>query len=62
MTNAQINLETAVKALEKGLLNGKAAEFISEIKDYDKGQLKRLTTAQYKFLNSVYKQVKDKVN
>ena len=60
MTNAEINLEVAIKALEAGLLNGSAESFISDIKDFDKHDLKRLTSKQYHFLNDIYKRFKDR--
>ena len=56
MTNAEINLEVAVKALEEGKLKGTAQSFIEDIKDYNKYQLKKLTKKQYLFLNDIYKQ------
>ena len=56
MTNAEINLQVAVKALEEGKLKGSARDFIESIKDYDKKELKNLSAAQYKFLASIYKQ------
>ena len=56
MTNAEINLETAVKALNEGKLKGSAQSFIESIKDYNKYQLKKLTKKQYSFLNDIYKQ------
>lgn len=61
MTNAEINLDVAVKALKAGLLKGSAADFISDIQDYDKHDLRGLTPKQYKFLNSIYQQFKDRV-
>lgn len=56
MTNAEINLGVAVKALEEGKLKGAAKSFIFSIKDYNKKDLKGLTGKQYQFLNSIYKQ------
>ena len=56
MTNAQINLEVAVKALKDGKLSGSAAHFIEQIQFFDKKELKGLTPKQYKFLNDIYKQ------
>lgn len=56
MTNAEINLEVAVKALNDGKLIGSAQSFIESIKDYDKKDLRRLTKKQYQFLNDIYKQ------
>lgn len=62
MTNAEINLEVAIKALNAGMLAGSSKSFIEDIKDYDKHDLKKLTKKQYQFLNSIYKQCKEKVN
>jgi type II secretory pathway component PulF len=59
MTNAQINLEVAVKALEAGKLNGSAKSFIESIRDHSKQDLRKLTSKQYKFLNDIYNQHKD---
>lgn len=56
MTNVESNLKVARKALENGLLNGSATSFIEYIKDYDKKQLRNLTSKQYHFLNNIYKQ------
>lgn len=56
MTNAEINLNVSVKALEEGKLTGSAKSFIEDIKDYDKKDLRKLTHNQYKFLQSIYKQ------
>ena len=56
MTNAEINLKGAIKALEDGKLKGSAELFIETIKYYDKYDLKHLTKKQYQFLNSIYKQ------
>lgn len=58
MTNAEINLQVAVKALNEGKLKDSAKDFIEDIKDYDKYDLKRLTKKQYQFLNDIYKQNK----
>lgn len=59
MTNAEINLDIAIKALEAGKLTGSAQSFIEDIKDYDKKDLRNLTKKQYQFLNDIYKQNKD---
>ena len=56
MTNAEINLEVAKKALGEGKLKGAAHSFITDIQDYDKHELKRLTKKQYSFLNDIYRQ------
>jgi hypothetical protein len=56
MTNAEINLEVAVKALTDGKLKGSAKQFIESIKDYDKYDLRKLSKKQYQFLNDIYKQ------
>lgn len=56
MTNAQIDLQTAVKALNEQKLKGSAASFIESIKDYSKQELKKLSQKQYKFLRDIAKQ------
>lgn len=53
MTNAEIHLEVAVKALNDGKLTGSAKSFIENIKDYNKKDLKNLTSNQYKFLRDI---------
>lgn len=53
MTNSQINLDIAVKALEAGKLTGTAKSFIEDIQDYSKKQLNNLTSKQYKFLRDI---------
>ena len=55
MTNGEINLEIAIKALEAGKLNAFEAEFVESIKDYDKYDLKKLSKKQYSVLQSIYK-------
>lgn len=55
MTNGEINLEVAVKALEAGKLNSFEAQFVESIKDYDKHDLKKLSRKQYDVLQSIYK-------
>lgn len=59
MTNAEINLQIAIKALESGKLKGSAQSFIEDIKGFDKKDLRNLTKKQYQFLNDIYKQHKD---
>jgi len=53
MTNAEINLDLAVQALESGKLRPVPADFIRDIKDYDKKDLKRLSPKQYRFLSQI---------
>lgn len=55
MTNAEINLEVAVKALNENKLTGAAKNFVESIKDYDKYDLKNLSPKQYKFLADIYR-------
>lgn len=57
MTNAEINLQIAVKALDEDKLTGSARNFIQQIRNYDKADLKRLTPAQYKFLKDIVKRI-----
>lgn len=55
MTNGEINLEIAVKALEAGKLNSFETTFVESIRDYDKHDLKNLSRKQYDVLQSIYK-------
>jgi len=55
MTNAEINLEVAIKALEAGKLNSFETQFVESIKDYDKHDLKKLSRKQYDVMQSIYK-------
>lgn len=55
MTNGEINLEIAVKALEAGKLNNFETQFVESIKDYDKHDLKNLSKKQYAVLQDIYK-------
>jgi len=52
MTNAEINLTEAIKNMNDGKLNDYESSFISDIKDYDKKQLKGLSSKQYKFMRT----------
>jgi hypothetical protein len=58
MTNAEINLSVAKKALEEGKLKGSSKSFVESIQDYDKYDLKRLSKKQYRWLNEIYRQHK----
>lgn len=53
MTNAQIAQKFAVEALEAGVLNDYEAEFVEEVKDYDRKDLRELSGKQYKFLDRI---------
>jgi hypothetical protein len=53
MTNAEIILENAVKNLKEGKLNGWEANFVEQVKGFDKKQLKNLTSKQYKTLREI---------
>jgi hypothetical protein len=55
MTNNEISLEFAVKALESGKLNSFETKFVESIKDYDKNDLKKLSRKQYDILQSISK-------
>jgi hypothetical protein len=55
MTNCEINLSVAIKALDAGKLNYFESNFVKSIKDYDKYDLKKLTRKQYDVLQSIYK-------
>jgi hypothetical protein len=61
MTNAEINLDVAVKALKANKLTGSAKDFVESIQDYDKHDLKKLSKKQYQFLNSIYSQFRYQV-
>ena len=50
MTNAEILLANAKKALEEKLLNSYEEEFIEKISDYSKKELSKLSSKQYELL------------
>ena len=62
MTNNEINLEVAVKALKAEKLNGFESEFVKSIEDYDKYDLKTLSRKQYDVLQSIYKKYRYQVS
>lgn len=53
MTNAQITLANAIKALEAGKLNSSESSFIEEIRGYSKKELANLTKKQYEWLRII---------
>ena len=53
MTNVEINLECAVKALEAGKLNNFESNFVNSIKDYSKKELKTLSSKQFLLLREI---------
>ena len=53
MTNSESKLNRAINKLDNGVLNQHEAQFIEQIKGYDKKQLKKLTYKQYKFLEGI---------
>lgn len=53
MTNTEINLNVAVKALEQNLLNSFEKQFVESIKHYTKKDLRGLSSKQYNVLNSI---------
>lgn len=53
MTNVEIDLSCALKALEAGRLTSYEAEFIEAIRDYTKKELKKLSSKQYKLLREI---------
>jgi hypothetical protein len=55
MTNGEINLQIAKKALEAGKLNDFESKFVESVKDYDKYDLKKLSKKQYDILQNIYK-------
>ena len=50
MTNAQIDLKSAIRNLENGKLDTLFTQFIESIRDYDKKDLRSLTSREYKML------------
>jgi hypothetical protein len=53
MTNVEIRLKAAVRALENGNLNENESAFIEDIRDYDKKQLRGLSPKQFKWLEDI---------
>lgn len=53
MTNVESYLSRAQEALEAGLLTSYEASFIEYIQDYDKKQLKSLSSKQFDLLRSI---------
>lgn len=62
MTNAEINLNVAVKALEQNLLNSFEEQFVESIKHYTKKDLRGLSSRQYSVLNDICEKYFDEVN
>lgn len=54
LTNIEITLAIAVKAMYARLLTENEGKFIRSIQDYDKKQLNNLTEKQYKWLHAIY--------
>ncbi|QEC44640.1 hypothetical protein [Pseudobacter ginsenosidimutans] len=55
MTNVEILQQEAIKALEAGALNDKQKSFIESIRNFDKKQLKKLNSSQFKWLKDIAK-------
>lgn len=53
MTNVERDLQTAVSLLESGQLNDYASSFVHKIRNYDKKDLKKLTSKQFLFLRDI---------
>ena len=53
MTNVEISLNYALKALEAGRLTAYEADFLESIKDYTKKELRNLSSKQYKLLQEI---------
>ena len=53
MTNVEIMQQRAKKMLEEGKIRGRSVDFISTIIDYNKKQLKGLSSKQYKWLRDI---------
>lgn len=50
MTNSEINLSEAIKAMKQGNLSAYEMDFIKDIRDYSKKELKGLSSKQYDLL------------
>ena len=59
MTNIEIRLDIAIKALNAGKLSDSSELFIKTIKKYNKKKLKTLTPKQYEFLDDIYNKYMD---
>lgn len=55
MTNVELLRQEAVKALDAGTLNDKQKAFIESIRNFDKKQLKKLNSSQFKWLKDIAK-------
>ena len=53
MTNAESYLKEAIERLEKGELNSYESDFINEIRDYTKKDLRKLTSKQFFLLRKI---------
>lgn len=53
MTNVEIMQQQAKKLLEEGKIRRRSVDFISTIIDYNKKQLKGLSSKQYKWLRDI---------
>lgn len=52
MTNSEIMLASAVKAMNEGKLTTSERNFIADIQDYSKKELRNLSSNQYNLLRS----------
>lgn len=55
MTNVESYLADAIEALEDKKLTSFEADFVESIKDYNKKELKSLSSKQFLFLRSIAK-------
>lgn len=55
MTNVEILHQEAIKALDAGKLNDKQKSFVESIRNFDKKQLKKLNSSQFKWLKDIAK-------
>lgn len=55
MTNVEIIHQAAVQALDAGKLNDKQKAFVESIRNFDKKQLKKLNSSQFKWLKDIAK-------
>ena len=53
MTNVESYQKEAVERLEKGELNSYESDFIEQIRDYSKKELKKLSSKQFLFLRKI---------
>lgn len=55
MTNAEVHVQTALRAYQQGLLTISEKQFIEKVKDYSKKRLTKLTADQFEWLRDIAK-------